>query len=169
VAITGRGNTWIALNLKFFQAISIGEKGMVEVFLRSDSERHAQYYQHDIRPSNDDPVYMKVTIRPHIWRPPTDVYETDDEVIVRVEIAGMQEEDFSIILDNQSLLVRGVRVDPAERRAYHQMEIPFGEFATEVELHHPIDVSRVEAVYNNGFLRISLPKAHPQKIVIADE
>jgi HSP20 family protein len=142
---------------------------MVEVILRQDSEKHTQYYQHDLHPSNDDLVYMKVTIRSHIWRPPTDVYETDEAVLVRVEIAGMQEEDFSIILDRQSLLVRGVRVDTAERRSYHQMEIPFGEFATEVELHHQIEVSLVEAVYNNGFLIIKLPIARPQKIVIADE
>ena len=142
---------------------------MVEVYLRSDSERHAQYYQHDLRHSSDDPVYMRVTIRSHLWRPPTDVYETDDEVLVRVEIAGMQEEDFTIILDRQTLLVRGVRVDPADRRAYHQMEIPFGEFATEVELHHPVDSSRVEAAYNNGFLLIRLPMARPQKVDISDK
>ena len=76
-------------------------------------------------------------MRPHVWRPPTDVYETEDAIVVRVEIAGMREADFTVALVERSLLIRGVRQDLTERRAYYQMEIPFGEFSTEVELPRP--------------------------------
>ena len=49
------------------------------------------------------------------WYPPTDVYETDDCVIVKVEIAGMAEEDFSIALEGNKLTISGIRRDPAAK------------------------------------------------------
>lgn len=106
--------------------------------------------------------------RPHVWRPPTDVYETEDAFVVRVEIAGMRAEDFGISLVERSLCVHGMRQDAPERRAYHQMEIPFGEFSTEVELSYPVNPDLAEAIYQDGFLRITLPKAHPQQVQVSD-
>ena len=99
-------------------------------------------------------------MRSPAWRPPTDVYETEDAVIVRVEIAGMHETDFSIVLDGRYLSIRGVRQDIPERRAYHQMEILFGEFSVDVEMPVAVDAENVQAIYQNGFLKIMLPKVH---------
>ena len=99
----------------------------------------------------------------HVWRPPTDVFETENSIIIRVEISGMRDADFSISLDGQSLTIYGVRPDTPERRAYHQMEIRFGEFKTEVELQQAVDTQFVEAEYHDGFLRLVLPKTQPQK------
>jgi len=103
------------------------------------------------------------------WRPPMDVFETEDAFIVRVEVAGMQEDDFSIHIESRLLVVRGVRLDTTERRAYHQMEIPFGEFILEVELTASIITDEVAAGYKNGFLRIYLPKARPKTITIEED
>lgn len=111
----------------------------------------------------------RITSRIHIWRPYTDVYETEDAYTVRVEIAGMRNADFTLSLEGRFLVIRGLRPDVSERRAYHQMEIPFGEFLSEVELPGPVDAEDVEATYQDGFLRILLPKARPQHIDIADE
>ncbi len=107
-------------------------------------------------------------MKPLMWQPPTDVFESEDSVVVRVEIAGMLEEDFTVELDGRNLTVRGSRSDPPERRAYHQMEIRFGDFLVEIEL--PISVSMDNAVagYSNGFLVIRLPKSKPRQISIHD-
>jgi HSP20 family protein len=105
-------------------------------------------------------------VRPHVWRPPTDVYETEDIIVVRVEIAGMREEDFSISLSNRLLTIRGTRQEAPERRAYHQMEIFFGEFSTEVELPGPVVVEAVIAEYQSGLLRLVFPKEQPKKIQV---
>ena len=113
-----------------------------------------------------DPLQQRPGLRQHVWRPPTDVFETEDTIVVRVEAAGMLEADFSVVLDGRFLSIRGVRSDVIERRAYYQMEIPFGEFASEVELPFPVEAQRIEAIYKNGFLRVTLPKAHPQKVDI---
>jgi HSP20 family protein len=105
-------------------------------------------------------------MRAPVWKPPTDIYETEDTIIVRVEIAGMQDDDFSIELSGKQLTIRGVRSDVPERRAYHQMEIRFGEFIIDLELTHPVDTKRVDAIYQNGFLRVLLPKAQPRRIPV---
>jgi HSP20 family protein len=101
-----------------------------------------------------------------IWRPPTDVYETDDYVVVKVEIAGMQEGDFSISLDSRRLTITGVRHDPAAKLGYQQMEILYGHFETDVYLPRAIDEDQIEATYRNGFLSVILPKARPHQVPV---
>ena len=112
--------------------------------------------------------HWRLTIRSPLWRPPTDVYETDDAVVVRVEVAGMREEDIAIELVGRSLSIRGSRPDTSTRRAYHQMEIRFGEFSIEMELPVPVASEQVAAAYNNGFLIVTLPKSRPLQVPVED-
>lgn len=100
----------------------------------------------------------------HIWRPPTDLLELEDQYLIRIEIAGMDEKDFEIGLDQNLLSVHGSRPDIPDRRAYHQMEINFGEFLSIIEIPGQIDADRVTAEYQSGFLWIVLPKAQPKQI-----
>lgn len=103
-------------------------------------------------------------VRSNTWSPPTDVYETEQAIVVRVEIAGMREEDFEVAVENNVLLIAGSRPDKLERRAYHQMEIRFGRFVTAVGLNAPIDVDASKAEYADGFLTVTLPKEGPKVI-----
>jgi len=64
--------------------------------------------------------------------------------------------------------IRGNRPDILERRAYHQMEIFFGEFSTEVELPAPVLSDEVTAEYLAGFLRLVFPKDRPKKIRVTE-
>jgi HSP20 family protein len=141
---------------------------MISVTLKPDSQRPG-YFLHEDLPNLPESSHMRVTFRPHAWRPPTDVFETSREYIVRVEIAGMQDTDFTIVLDGRYLSIRGVRSDLPEKRAYHQMEIRYGEFISEVEVPGAVSVKEIEAYYNNGFLHVRLPKARPVKIQIEEE
>jgi HSP20 family protein len=101
-----------------------------------------------------------------VWSPPTDLFEAEDELVVRVEIAGMREEDFEVVLENNVLIVSGARSDPSDRRSYHQMEIRFGKFATSVALPVPVDAETARAEYKDGFLTVTLPKAKPNQIKV---
>ena len=94
------------------------------------------------------------------------VYETEDAILIKVEIAGMREDDFSLILNDQTIIIQGIRQDQGSKRAFHQMEIRNGEFSTEIELIWPVDSDAVEAEYKNGFLKILLPKAKKYQIDI---
>ncbi|MCL5952533.1 MAG: Hsp20/alpha crystallin family protein [Chloroflexi bacterium] len=96
--------------------------------------------------------------RPRTWRPPTDVYETDDAVIVKIEIAGMNPEDLKISFVDRVLVVSGNRQDVDAKLSYHCLEIPYGEFQTEIALTGAYDEEAIEAKYENGFLRVTLPK-----------
>ena len=107
-------------------------------------------------------------VRSSVWSPPTDVYENDDEYIVRVEVAGMRESDFEVALEDGMLVITGARPDIQERRAYHQMEIRFGRFSTAVGLPGPVNVEASRAEYSNGFLTIVLPKTKPSRISIQE-
>jgi len=110
--------------------------------------------------------HWRLRMRSSAWRPPTDVYETDEHIIIRVEIGGMVEEDFDVELQGHVLSIRGVRQDTSEQRAYHQVEIRYGEFYLEIHLPVPVDPKGVAADYDNGFLIVSLPKAQSRKIQI---
>jgi len=106
--------------------------------------------------------YTNVTwhVRSNVWRPPTDVYETETRVIVKVEIAGVRDEDIEVAIQGNLLLVSGMRSDISERRAYHQMEIPFGKFSVGIELPASVIAENASADYKDGFLTINLPKGN---------
>jgi HSP20 family protein len=141
---------------------------MVELSLKTELSKPTWNFTEEVPYSSPEGVHWRIAMRPHVWRPPTDMYETDEDIVIRVEIAGMREQDFSVALEDRTLTIRGVRSDPTERRAFYQMEIPFGEFSTEVELPAPIVNEGVEAVYRDGFLQITLPKARPQHIQVGN-
>lgn len=134
--------------------------------VKSDQSHPQSGKSEDLQPVYSANLDWRLTGHSKVWRPPTDVFETEDAIIVRIEIAGMREDDFTIGLDRRQLVIRGVRQDNSERRAYHQMEIRFGEFGVELEIPAHVDPDNVEAVYSDGFLRIRLPKAHPKRISI---
>ena len=102
------------------------------------------------------------------WRPPTDVFETDDAVIVRVEIAGMHDADFLVAFHDHLLTVSGQRADPSAKVAYHQLEVRYGEFRTEVFLHWAVEQGDISAAYQDGFLSITLPKAKVRHVRVVD-
>jgi HSP20 family protein len=103
-------------------------------------------------------------VRSSAWSPPTDVYETEEDYVVRVEIAGMREDDFEVQLENDTLLISGSRPDLTERRAYQQMEIRFGKFSTALTLPGSVNIEQARADYKDGFLIVVLPKATPIKV-----
>ncbi len=140
---------------------------MVQVKSQSDPQRPASKPLSESRASG--PGRWRLVVRTPLWRPPTDVFETEEAFVVRVEIAGMKEEDFSIELDQNTLLIHGVRSDWPERRAYHQMEIYFGEFGLQLDLPGPVIADQVQADYQDGFLRVALPKARPLQVRIEDQ
>jgi HSP20 family molecular chaperone IbpA len=140
---------------------------MVSIELTPDPIKTVHYVLQNLQQREDSSRY-RMANRSHVWRPPTDVFETEEVLVVRIEIAGMLETDFTIFVDERYLMIRGVRAETAERRAYHQMEIRFGEFGVDIELPYPVSVNEITAVYSNGFLRVILPKARPHRIEVED-
>ena len=99
-------------------------------------------------------------VRSSLWRPPTDIYETEESFVIKAEIAGVREEDIEVAVEKNLLLISGNRSDAPEQRAYyHQMEIQSGKFEITAEIPVPVDVEKAGAVYKDGFLTVTLPKS----------
>ena len=102
-----------------------------------------------------------------LWRPAVEVYETPDELVVRAEIAGMDEGRLNVVIDGDLLMIRGDRPDPRResRRSYHEARIPYGAFGADVYLPFAVEADDASAEYRNGFLNIVLPRAAAVSIV----
>ncbi|MBI1886750.1 MAG: Hsp20/alpha crystallin family protein [Chloroflexi bacterium] len=101
---------------------------------------------------------------PPVLEPPADVYETEDAVIVVLDIAGIGDQEVEISVEGKTISVRGEREAAPGRpgRLYSQMEICYGPFVRELLLPADVDPDGVKATYNDGLLEIVLPKVKRQ-------
>ena len=108
------------------------------------------------------------------WVPNTDVYSTDNGLVIKVELAGMRSENLEITVEGQRLRICGSRPDGcrAPKCSFLVMEINYGPFESVLELPSGYDLSQAKATYVNGFLRIDVPMAQVQtktsKVPIAE-
>ncbi len=102
-----------------------------------------------------------------VWVPPIDVYETDGEYILLVDLAGVDPKDINIVVEDRTLRIKGKRVRPSIARAtrVHEMEIDFGNFERSYHFPTPLDVTRATSMYCNGLLKIELPKKQARATV----
>jgi HSP20 family protein len=95
------------------------------------------------------------------WTPNTDVYETPEFLVVKLELAGVARSGLQVTLHERVLTVSGYRHDPCRQRccSFRQMEIDYGPFERRLLIPRNVDAQRAQARFDNGFLRIELPKA----------
>jgi len=106
------------------------------------------------------------------WSPSVDIFETENEVVIKAELPGMEANDIDIKLENNVLMLRGDRRFEKETKNenYHRVERSYGNFTRSFSLPAFVDDSKVHAEYKNGLLRIVLPKkeqARSKEIKIA--
>ena len=125
-------------------------------------ERHYRQLLHDaLRQS------QLTTLHSATWRPLADIRESATIITVKIELAGVKEEDIEVILYEDALVVSGERYDdyePQENLYYHEAQIRYGSFRVEVFIPSPIDRDEVAARYENGFLWVDLPKIPKSKV-----
>ena len=108
------------------------------------------------------------------WVPNTDVYSTDEGLVIKVELAGMKSDSLEITVEGNRLRIAGNRPDccRAPKCSFLVMEISYGPFESVLELPPAYDLTRAKAAYLNGFLRIDVPVAQTNpkttKVPIAD-
>ncbi len=92
-----------------------------------------------------------------------EVKEENDKVIVKLEVPGMEPDNFEIEVINDILVVRGEKTAEREESSgrYYLLERAYGAFERALQLPAPVDENRAEATYRKGVLTIQLPKAHP--------
>jgi HSP20 family protein len=95
------------------------------------------------------------------WTPLVDVFEAPNkDIVVKVELPEMKREDIKVTFENNQLSIDGERkVQPAvDRDRYHRLERASGPFHRTFTLPSTVDAARVEAVYLDGVLTITLPR-----------
>lgn len=94
------------------------------------------------------------------WTPQADIYETPDDVIIRVEIAGVDKENLEVEISTRAVKIQGRRFElpRIENATYRLAEIQYGRFERILYLPVPIDPEIVSTSYFNGFLEIRLAK-----------
>ena len=108
------------------------------------------------------------------WVPNTDVYATDNGLVIKVELAGMRSDNLEITIEGNRLRISGKRPDGcrAPKCSFLVMEINYGPFESMLELPPGYDLGQAKAAYLNGFLRIDVPVALAQvkstKVPIAE-
>lgn len=111
-----------------------------------------------LRPLGGTP--LTVTLAQPRWRPDADLYETDANVVVVVELGGIDEDNAEVTVFEDAVVVEGARRLACEAGAvYHVASIRQGWFRLELPLPAPVDVEQVSVQYADGLLRITLPKA----------
>jgi HSP20 family protein len=111
----------------------------------------------------DEPVFRSRFDREHTWRMPLDAYMTDDAIIITAELPGILADDVNITLENGVLTISGKLNPRQEDHEYFLRERFAGRFERMLSVGTPVDIAKAEAVFDNGILTLTLPKAEEVK------
>lgn len=95
-----------------------------------------------------------------VWNPPTDVFETPEATMIRMEVAGLDEQHLNITAQQNVLIVQGRRAlpSPPEQVNFHLMEIHHGNFQRVFQFSFTLAKEDIRATYDKGFLMIELKR-----------
>ncbi len=105
------------------------------------------------------------------WTPACDIYEDEEGVTLRFDLAGVDAKDVDVRFDNGVLTIRGERKleHAEERQNYHRLELSYGTFTRSFSLPGSLDAEKIQAQARNGVLVVTLPKraeAKPRSIQV---
>ena len=99
------------------------------------------------------------------WAPSVDIYENKDQIVLEAELPGMKQADFDLSVENNVITLRGERKfeKTEETDNYHRVERSYGAFTRSFTLPQTVSAEGATAEYNNGVLRVTLPKREETK------
>jgi HSP20 family protein len=95
-----------------------------------------------------------------VWFPAVDIMEKRDEIILKIEVAGIDQKDIDIIMEGNTLAIKGERrlEKGTVREDYHLLERPYGKFSRSFILPNTVDQGKITASQKDGILRVVLSK-----------
>jgi HSP20 family protein len=95
-----------------------------------------------------------------LFVPRADIIENENSYVLLLAVPGLSKEDFNIELKNNVLTVSGERKTKSEKKDenFHSIETQYGTFSRSFTLPENVDVSKINAIYENGTLQLSIPK-----------
>ena len=94
------------------------------------------------------------------WMPAVDVFETDEEFILIIDIAHIDPKDIELFMKKGYIVVKGIRneITKFKKRHYHKMEIDYGPFERKISVPVAVDEHNIKTQYKDGFMEIRLKK-----------
>jgi len=104
----------------------------------------------------------------HTWRPHTDIYETADQILVVMDLAGVKRDEIHLEVSRKAIKIYGKRDQKAlfETTRYRLAEIAYGYFERHLSLPTPVDGDKIEATYRDGLLEVRMAKLPPASDVV---
>ena len=105
------------------------------------------------------------------WSPAVDIFETEDELVLKADVPEVELKDIDVHVENQTLTLSGERKFAKEdtSKGYHRIERGYGQFTRSFTVPQTVDTEKVAAEYHNGVLTVKLPKkaaAKPRQVKI---
>jgi HSP20 family protein len=111
------------------------------------------------------PVSGETEVSTRSWAPPVDIYETEDAIVLKAELPGIDPKDVEVRVEDNTLYLKGERKYEKEvnEQNYHRIERSYGSFARSFTLPNSIDAEKVKAEYKDGLLTLTMPKREEAK------
>ena len=99
------------------------------------------------------------------WAPPVDIYETENELVVKAELPDFQDKDIDVRITNNTLTIRGERKFEKDLKEenYHRIERAYGSFVRSFSLPNTVSAENIRADYRNGVLTLHMAKREESK------
>ena len=118
-----------------------------------------------------DEAWLRPARRERAFVPAVDIYEDENEIVVKCELPDMNEKDIEVKIENNVLTIKGEKkLERVEKKEnYHLIESSYGSFSRSFTLPSNVDADKATAKYEKGVLKITLPKkeeAKPKQIEV---
>ena len=129
-------------------------------FLNAQQDLNRVFRRGWLGPASESEISREGT-----WAPVIDIYETDDSMIVEAELPGLDPKDIDVSIEDGVLRLKGERKLEKEVKEenYHRVERAYGVFQRALQLPVEVDAGKVKANFDNGVLKVTVPKAEPKK------
>ncbi len=99
------------------------------------------------------------------WSPAVDIYETDENIVLKAELPGVDKSEVSVEVKDNTLILKGERKREKELKEenYHRIERSFGTFVRSFSLPVTVKQDQVKAKFKDGVLEVTLPKSEEAK------
>jgi HSP20 family protein len=146
---------------------SEGEKAMTMITRIDPFRELATFFENFAEPTGKDQLTAGNFV------PPVDVYEDEQNLILKLEVPGVNESDLNVSVENSTLTIQGERKFEKEEKEenFHRIERRYGSFLRTFKLPNTVDAEKVEASYDKGILKITLAKraeAKPRQIKVGN-
>jgi len=111
------------------------------------------------------PLFGEGDISTRTWAPPVDIFETENDIVLKADLPGVDPKDVEVKVEDNTLYLKGERKFEKEVKdeSYHRVERSYGSFARSFSLPNSINAEKVKAAYKDGLLTLTLPKREEAK------